>query len=226
MMKKKISVLLIDDHPIICDVYTIALKLVEKSEGVSFKIEVANTIDKALARLAKIQGQKSQIDLIVLDIKLPPSKDKKILTGEELGIKINELLPEVTLIVSTTYNDNYRIYSLLKELNPAGLLIKNDITTEELVHAFKRVLTDPPYYSSSVTQSMRNEVLNDISIDHKDRRILYELSIGTKTKDLPNILPISLAGIEKRKRNLKGIFDVKGQDDKKLIQKAKEKGFI
>jgi hypothetical protein len=45
-------------------------------------------------------------------------------------------------------------------------------------------------------------------------------------KDLPKILPLSIAGIEKRKRNLKVIFDVEGQDDKALIMVAKEKGFI
>ena len=46
-------------------------------------------------------------------------------------------------------------------------------------------------------------------------------------KDLPNILPLSLAGIEKRKRNLKRTFDVKSvNNDKELITKAKEMGFI
>ncbi len=45
-------------------------------------------------------------------------------------------------------------------------------------------------------------------------------------KELPNIIPISLAGIEKRKRHLKEVFSVKGLEDKELIRVAKEKGFI
>jgi hypothetical protein len=45
-------------------------------------------------------------------------------------------------------------------------------------------------------------------------------------KELPNILPLSIAGIEKRKRQLKKIFDVSSLEDKQLIIVAKEKGFI
>jgi hypothetical protein len=69
-------------------------------------------------------------------------------------------------------------------------------------------------------------MLNDLLLDKIDRRLLYELSIGTKTKDLPITLPLSIAGVEKRKRNLKNVFDVSGLEDKDLINKAKEKGFI
>ena len=52
------------------------------------------------------------------------------------------------------------------------------------------------------------------------------MSIGTKMKSLPNIIPMSMAGLEKRKKHLKEIFDVKDNDDRELILKAKEKGFI
>jgi hypothetical protein len=45
-------------------------------------------------------------------------------------------------------------------------------------------------------------------------------------KDLPNVLPMSIAGIEKRKRQLKEMFNVQENEDRELILKAKEKGFI
>jgi len=73
---------------------------------------------------------------------------------------------------------------------------------------------------------MRKKMHTNINIDKKDRQILYELSLGTKMKDLPNIVPLSIAGIEKRKRILKEIFDVEDQGDKALILKARELGFI
>ena len=63
-------------------------------------------------------------------------------------------------------------------------------------------------------------------LDEYDRKILYELSIGTRMKDLPNLLPLSIAGIEKRKRNLKRMFNVKKLDDRQLMISAKEKGFL
>jgi len=45
--------------------------------------------------------------------------------------------------------------------------------------------------------------------------------------DLPTILPMSRSGIERRKRQLKELFNVtKREDDKALVEAAKEKGFI
>jgi DNA-binding NarL/FixJ family response regulator len=227
MERKKTSILIIDDHPLICDAYINALHFIEKENSeICFKITLTHNCDDAIAKIKESSKRILKYELIFLDIKLPPSKDKKILSGEDLGLEIKKLLPDSKIIVSTTYNDNYRIYSLMKNLNPDGLLIKNDITATELVSAINLVLTSPPYYSSSVSQTIRNEMLNDLVLDKIDRRLLYELSIGTKTKDLPMTLPLSIAGVEKRKRNLKNIFDVSGLEDKDLINKAKEKGFI
>ena len=119
------------------------------------------------------------MDIVFLDISLPPSKGRKILSGEDLGLKLNEVLPEAKVIVSTTFNDNYRIHSIFKNINPDGFLIKNDITPKELILAIEEVLTDPPYYSKTVMKLLRKQVSSDLLLDHIDRKILYELSVGT-----------------------------------------------
>ena len=59
-----------------------------------------------------------------------------------------------------------------------------------------------------------------------DRKILYELSIGSRMKDLPNYIPLSVASIEKRKRQLRKVFGVKNKGDRELILKAREIGVI
>ena len=111
----------------------------------------------------------------------------------------------------------------MKNLNLDGLLIKNDITTGELVNAIKLLFKSPPYESSSVSQTIRNEMLNDLLLDKIGRRLLYELSVGTKMKDLPTAIPLSIARLEKKKRNLKNIFEVCGLEDKDLTNKARKK---
>ncbi|MGK0326406.1 MAG: DNA-binding NarL/FixJ family response regulator [Polaribacter sp.] len=227
MERKKTSVLIIDDHPLICDAYVNALNFVEKEDSdLFFTTTLAHNCDDAFAKIKESSNRILKYELIFLDIKLPESKDKKIVSGEDLAIKIKELLPDAKVIISTTYNDSYRIYSLMKNLNPDGLLIKNDITAIELVNAINLVLKSPPYYSSSVSQTLRNEMFDELLLDKIDREIIYELSIGTKTKDLPTILPLTIAGIEKRKRNLKTIFNVSKLADKYLIIKARERGFL
>ena len=102
--------------------------------------------------IEKLKEKKQHPDIIFLDISLPASKNKKILSGEDLGIKINELLPESKIIICTTFNDNYRIHSIFKNVNPDSFLIKNDISLKELVDAITSVLNNYPYYSKTVAK--------------------------------------------------------------------------
>jgi DNA-binding NarL/FixJ family response regulator len=226
MENKKYTVLIIDDHPLISAAYKSAFNhIVKLDKSISFKIDMADNCDTAYDKI-KYFSDNNRLDIVFLDISLPPSKDGKIVSGEDLGLKINELLPDTKIIVSTTFNDNYRIHSIFKNLDPDGFLLKNDITPKELVAAINTVLTDPPYYSKSVIKLLRKEVTNDFVLDAIDRKLLYELSTGTMMKDLPGILRLSLAALEKRKRHLKQIFEAGGANDKKLLLTAKEKGFI
>ena len=225
-MKTYKKVLIIDDHPLIIDSYKSALHFLSaKNDQLDFKIDIAADCDSAVEKIAS-QANNNKFDLIFLDIKLPPSKDGNILSGEDLGIKIKELLPKVKIIVSTTYNDNYRLYGIFTSINPDGFLIKNDVSAKQLVSAIKVVILDPPYYSKTVIQMLRKQLSTEFVLDRVDRKILYELSVGTKMKDLPSTLPLSIAGIEKRKRHLKEIFDVVKKDDRELLKKAKDSGFI
>lgn len=226
-INKSYTALLIDDHPLISEAYKSAFTYIERQDpSYSFTIHMANDCDTAYTKICEHVELNSSIDIVFLDMRLPPSTDGKILSGEDLGLKINQLLPETRIVVSTTFNDNYRVHSIFKNIDPDGFLIKNDITPQELVTAIKEVLTHPPYYSKTVMKLLRKQVSNDFLLDDIDRKILYELSIGTKTKELQNLVPLSRAGIEKRKRHLRQIFNTNGQDDRELILIAKDKGFI
>ncbi len=227
MQIKKYHALLIDDHPLIAEAYKSAFKYIEsQNKEISFSIQTAIDCDSAYAILKEFASSSTNLDVVFLDMRLPPSKDNTILSGEDLGIQINKILPETKIIVSTTFNDNYRVHSILKNINPLGFLVKNDLTPQELVIAIQNVLNDSPYYSKTVMKLVRNEVSNDYLLDDIDRKIMYELSIGTKTKDLPKIVSLSMPAIEKRKRQLKAIFSIESSDDRDLILTAREKGFI
>lgn len=227
MEQRKYSVLIIDDHPLIVEAYKKALDFYSReNQTISFLIEVAQNCDESIEFLNYQYENNRLIDIVFLDVKLPPSKDGKILSGEDLGILIKNFFKNAKIIVSTTFNDNYRIHSIFRTINPDGFLIKNDITNTELIETIGTIINDPPYYSKTVIKLLRKQVSNDLLLDYIDRKLLYELSIGTKMKELPNILPLSIAGIEKRKRHLKEIFNVNTTDDKELLLIAREKGFV
>ena len=168
----------------------------------------------------------SPYQVVFLDVKLPPSSDGKILSGEDLGKLTKEVLPEAKIVILTMFNDNFRIHNILKNVNPDGFLIKSDITSGELVRAFNIVIKDPPYYSHTVTKLLRAHFTSDMMLDDIDRSILFHLSKGVKTKNLPAHIPLSLAAIEKRKRHLKEVFGVDKNNDEKLFEQASKKGYI
>ncbi|NQY30145.1 MAG: response regulator transcription factor [Flavobacteriaceae bacterium] len=220
---QKHTVLIIDDHPLIAEVYENALlNIAAKNNTHEFAITIVNTCDKAIECIRK----GTTIDLIFLDINLPKSTDEQFLSGEDLGIEIRKLLPETKIIVATTYNDNYRIHNILKSINPDGFLIKNDINRKDLITAIEAVLEGTPSFSKTVLNILRAHINHDIFVDKIDRDILHQLSIGTKMIDLPTVIPLSKGGIESRKRRLKEIFNIENENDKALVQLAKEKGFI
>jgi len=217
------TVLIIDDHPIIADAYKSALlKITSEDKTIDFSIEMVTTCDAAFE---KINNNKA-IDLIFLDMKLPKSSDGQFLSGEDLGVEIRKQLPDTKIIVATTYNDNYRVNNILKSINPEGFLIKNDITPSDLITAIETVVKGTPYYSKTVLKLLRTHVNHDFFLDKIDRQLLYELSIGAKMVDLPKTIPMSIGGIERRKRQLKEIFDIQKESDKVLVELAKDKGFI
>ncbi|MEP1490152.1 MAG: DNA-binding response regulator [Algibacter sp.] len=221
------KILIIDDHPIIIDAYKRALnQLTNKNGKIKFEIDTANDCDVSILKINESVKSKAYFDFVFLDIRLPPSSDNKILGGIDLGGLIRSQSEYTKIIVSTTFNDGYMISSILRNINPEALLIKNDVTINVLIDAVKTVILDPPYYSSTVMKVLRKQSANNFVIDSIDRKILHELSNGTKMNELPKVLPLSIAALERRKRILKDIFNVEGKGDRDLLQLAHEKGFI
>ncbi|WP_299553162.1 response regulator [Seonamhaeicola sp.] len=224
-MEQSFNVLIVDDHPLIVKAYTGAFKQVERQGKYSFSIDSAATCDEAALRIkGSLKG--SRLGIVFLDIKLPESRDGKIISGEDLGVLIRRKSKKTKIIVSTTFNDNSRLNSILKSISPEGLLVKNDLTPEVLVEAIKGVITEPPFYCKTVLRLLRKLSSNDFTLDSIDRKLLYELSKGAKMSELPDILMLSIAALERRKRILKEMFDVVGKGDRELIKAAEDKGFI
>ncbi|MEM6686952.1 MAG: response regulator [Bacteroidota bacterium] len=223
-MNKDIKVLIVDDHPMIIEGYKNAL-LGVNSDEMTLRIDTADSCDGAYTKI-KNASTGTPYDVVFLDIKLPPSSDGKIISGEDLGIKVKELLPDTKVVILTMFNNNFRIHNILKNINPDGFLVKSDVTSDELMRAFQVVLTDPPYYSHTVTKLLRTRIINEVVLDDIDRNILFHLSKGIKTKNLTEYIPLSLAAIEKRKRHLKEVFDVEKKGDESLLEQARNTGFL
>jgi hypothetical protein len=91
---------------------------------------------------------------------------------------------------------------------------------------FNKVINNETYYSQSIQKMLDVSELEAIEIDLFDKQILFHLSKGTKTKDIPQYVPISLSAIEKRKMNLKKILGIDDETDLELVKVAKDRGLL
>ena len=106
------------------------------------------------------------------------------------------------------------------------MLFKGDVGLSTVSEALTSVLNDEPFYSKTILRLLRQKISSDIALSRVDKLLLYEISKGTMTKDLTKTIPLSIGGIEKRKRHLKELFNTVKQDDLALINAAKKKGFV
>lgn len=223
-MNQNLNVLIIEDHPLIISAYKGALKRLSQETSFNFTIVTISTYEKAVSYLNDKEKLHS-LDLVLLDIMLP-SKGQVGLVGEELGARFKSLKSDLKILISTGLNDNFQIRQILKRIDPDGFVLKKNLNSERLLTALKMVIELPPYYCGDILKLFRNDLRRNFSLDSIDRKLLFELAMGTRNNELPDIIPLSLGGIEHRKRSLKEYFGVRDEDDHALIKIAKNQGVI
>lgn len=218
--REEIPILLVDDHPMILEGYKNTILEMEM-KGYHFSINTATDCDTAWAKI-----KKGNYQVVFLDINFKVKPESPFLSGEDLGMAIRSQYPKIKIIVLTVLEDALRIQNLLLNIDPEGFLLKGETNSEELTWCLERALLDPPYYSAKISSFLHSRLKYAPMIDGADREILHHLALGTKTKDLPKYVYLSLRSVEGRKRRLKEIFGVIGLDDRALLEKAKESGYI
>lgn len=221
---KNIRILAVDDH----EMTTLGYKYIlegAKFDDFEVKVEIAKSYDVGKEKIES-SARALQYDIILMDIQLFPSKAKDNRNGEDLGILARELVPKSKVVFMSSFSDTYRIDSICKSVDPDGYMVKSEIDEESLLAMVKTVTADSPYYTASALKVFRRRMANDIVVDEQDKKILYQLSIGTRTKDIPTLISASHATVESRKRQLKTLFGIDNGNDFALIEQAKERGFL
>ena len=219
-----IRILMVDDHPIIIEGYQNTLMATKKEDQI-LHIETANDCDTANVLLRRAANEKP-FDICFFDISLPSSSDGKLKSGEDLATLTRTIMRHAKIVILTMFNESFRVHSIIKKINPDGFLIKSDLTSIELAEAFQHILSEPPYYSSTVSNFLKKSIITDIHVDDINRKILHLLSQGVRTITLREHINLSMSAIEKRKRHLKELFAIDDGKDETLIEKARKKGFL
>jgi DNA-binding NarL/FixJ family response regulator len=218
-----INILIVDDHPFIIEAYKNAIKGYNTKGEYEFSITQAKDCKTGYEAITEAPAP---FGIAFFDLSMPIYEEKGIFSGEDLAQLIKDGMPECKIILLTMHTELLKINTILKNINPNGLVIKNDLTFDELLVAFDKILKGDNYYSQTVVKLVSQVQYDHIEIDAFDKQILFQLSKGTKTKDIPQYVPLSLSAVEKRKLNLKDLLDIKGGSDIDLIREAKNKGML
>jgi DNA-binding NarL/FixJ family response regulator len=219
----KNNILIVDDHPFIIQGYKNAITRYNPT-AFEFSIEQAKDCKSAYDIITN--PETVAFDIAFLDISMPPYEEKGMFSGEDLAKLLGEYMPNCKIILLTMYTELLKIKNIINSINPNGLVIKNDLTFDELIFGFDKVIKNEIYYSESIQKMIDLAESEMIEIDVFDKQILFHLSKGTTVEEIPQYIPISVEAIEKRKQNLKKLLNLKEGSDIDLVREAKNKGLL
>ena len=221
MEKAPINILIIDDHPTMIEGYKSILNSNYPAERLLIKI--AYNCETAYEYITKLHYS---YDIILLDLALPPYEVAKISSGEDLAILIQKLRKGTKIMMLTSHTEAFVLYNLIKKINPDGLLVKSDFTSEEFLKAFQNVLNGQIYYTQTAQKSIKEVGMKHSGLDSYDRRIISLLAKGIKTKNIPDHIGITISAVDKRKAQIKLFFNIHKGNDEDIIREARKRGLV
>lgn len=217
------NIFIADDHPFIIQGYKNAITRYRPTE---YEFLITQAKDCQSGYEVITNPETKPFDIAFLDISMPIYEEKGIFSGEDLAKLLIEHMPDCKIILLTMYTEILKIKTIIKTINPIGLVIKNDLTFDELLFAIDKVIKNQKYYSQSVLEMISKLEHVAIEIDQFDKNILFQLSKGTKIADIPQYVPIPSSAIQRRIEDMKVLLKLKDATDEELVKEAKSKGLL
>lgn len=219
-LKKIQKILIIEDHPGMIEGYKSMLSL---QFSRSFEFETVLSCSEAAHFL---QNKGNQIDLILLDIALPPCEKLQLQSGVDLFPLIKKYHNNTPVLVLTSFGEYFFLYDLIQKHHPHGILIKSDCTSVVLEKAIHAIEHQHIYYSATCLQAI--ETMKEVAsqLDDIDRSIIHHLSNGILSKNLSQYIHLTINAIDKRKQKIKWFFGLDKASDEDILREAKRRHFI
>ena len=204
-----ISVLIVDDHPVVRDGLTAIL-------GTQPDLEVVGTAGTGTAALREVAALAP--DVVLMDLQLPE------LGGIATTAAIRERHPQVQVLVLTSYDSDADIVAAI-EAGAVGYLLK-DADRDELCGGIRAAAAGrsalSPAVAAKVLARMRGETAPGLSTREID--VLHAVARGHSNKQIARTLHISEATV---KTHLLHIYAKLGVDDRTAaVTAALDRGVI
>ena len=173
VLRKKIRVILADDHPVVRD----GLAAMVNQQPDMEVVAEAGDGEEAIALY-----DQHRPDVMVLDLRMP-KRD-----GVAVVQRVLELNPKACLLIMTTYDGDEDIFQCLSQ-GAKGYLLK-DAPRTEILSAIRAVSEDRPYTSSSVAAKALQRMAKP-SLTQRELDVLQLVAQGRSNKDIARRLEIT-----------------------------------
>lgn len=221
-MPQNVSILIVDDHPFIIQGYKNVIKLFPNKK-IQFNFYEASDCKTGYEAII---NSPVKYDIALLDVSMPTYEEKNINTGEDLAKLLMKEIPECKIVLLTMHSESLKVQKIIDEINPLGLVIKNDLGFDSMILALKTLLKGGRYYSDAVIKYLNNQQKEKVYVDVIDREILYYLNKKIYYDDIPLYITISSSSVKKRIENMKELLKMTGSTDAELAAVAKDRGML
>jgi len=214
---KKIRVVLADDHKMI----RAGLRLVLEQQA---DIAVAGEADDGREAVSLVEATKP--DVVVMDVGMPN------LNGIEASLQIKQARPDTAIVMLSMHSDEGYILRALRA-GAAGYILK-DSAEADLVGAVRAVAEGKSFFSPKVSRILLEDYMRKLRktggedsydlLSAREREILQLVAEGKSSKEIANLLNLSVYTVETHRGNIMQKLNLRGIPE--LILYAVRKGIV
>lgn len=217
-----INVLIVDDQPLIIRGYKNIFSIYPNKK---YNFQFYEATD-CKTGYEIIKNPPVNFDMALLDISMPEYPEEGIESGEDLGKILMREMPNCKIIFLTMHQESLRAQRIIDEINPLGLIIKNDLDYEVMTLAIQTFLKNERYYSDAIIEYLNLMQKERIYIDIFNKRILFYLKKGIQDDDIALYIPLSSRQVLTRIEEMKKMLNIEGCENSYLVECAMKKGMM
>ena len=207
--QQKISVLLVDDHPMVQRGLLACLAYYDDIEVIGLTNDGKSALDKA---------KELKPNVILMDVSMP------LMNGIDATEIISEQLPETKILIFSMHDSSEFVRSAI-QAGASGYVLK-DTSSEEVYFAIKAVAKGNTHFSSSIAKMLIETPIkqeND-KLTTREQVILSFVAQGLSSKEVARKLQISFRTVDAHRRNIKTKLNIDSLAD--LVRYAINHGLI
>ncbi len=186
--KKRIRLLLVDDHPVVRKGIRSCLESLDH-------IEIVGEATDGREALAKVKELSP--DTVLMDIDMPN------MSGLDATKAIRSDFPDTRVLILSVHTNKHYVLQIIQS-GAQGYVLK-DTPPEDLARAIEAVDSGQPFFSPDINQIVLNQYMAEAGVDEdgtstalttRERQVLAMIAEGKSNKEMANHLGVGVRTIE------------------------------